>query len=209
MLFDFAEIDANERYKLLVSTVVPRPIAWITTQSADGTLNAAPYSFFNAFGADPPVLGVGVGRRPEGGLKDSGANIRECGEFVVNLVPEEAATQMNVTAIDFLPGESEFPEAGLTPVPSTHVAPPRLAESPVALECVKLQVVDIGANALVLGRIVALHVRDDAVLDAARHYIDTPKLNLIGRMHGRGWYTRTADQFQIRRIARKDWKAAE
>lgn len=212
MLFDFTELSAKDRYKLLVSTVVPRPIAWVVTQDLQGVLNAAPYSFFNAFANDPPVVVIGIGGRKPGDAKDTGGNIRLTGQFVVNLVAEENAPAMNVTAIDFGPEVDELREAGLHTLPSTKVAPPRIAESPVAFECERLVALELSNDrTLVLGRVLAMHVRDDAVLDPARCYIDTPKLNLVGRMHGAGVYARTADTFDMPRIAEKDWvkRAAE
>lgn len=212
MLFDFAELKTQDRYKLLVSCVVPRPIAWVVTQSEDGALNAAPYSFFNVFAPDPPIVCIGIGGRRAGDVKDTGANIRTTGEFTVCLVNQATAQAMNVTAIDFGPEVDELAEAGLTPVPSTRVRPPRIAESPVALECRRFTTLEIANDrALVLGEVVAMHIADHAVLDPARCYVDTPALDLIGRMHGAGWYTRTTDRFELPRIKPVDWvkRAAE
>jgi len=222
MLFDFTTIPARECYKLLVSTVTPRPIAWIVSQDAKGVNNAAPFSFFNAFAGDPPVVGIGIGSRRPGQAKDSRANIQETGQFVVNLVSEENAEKMNITSIEFDSGVDEIAEAGLTALPSVRVKPPRIAESPVAMECELMQIVELGESGLVLGRVVAMHVRDDLVLGASKHYtgagstwsppetgagstwspleIDTPKMKLIGRMHGSGWYARTSFLFQMPRI---------
>jgi flavin reductase (DIM6/NTAB) family NADH-FMN oxidoreductase RutF len=206
MLFDFDRLTEIERYKLLVSTIVPRPIAWVVTQDPQGRLNAAPYSFFNVFGGEPPLVVIGIGGRAPGDAKDTGNNIRRNGQFVVNLVGEDNAEAMNVTAIDFPPDVDELIEAGLTTAPSLHVAPPRIAESPVALECERFALMDLASDrTLVLGRVLAMHVRDDAVMDAAKCYIDTPALKLIGRMHGRGWYARTSDRFDMPRIAVADW----
>jgi len=214
MLFDFDRLSPENRYKLLVSTVVPRPIAWVVSVDLDGRVNAAPFSFFNAVSGDPPMVVVGIGGRGPGESKDTAVNIRNTPEFVVNLVSAESAAAMNVTAIDFGPEVRELEEAGLTPVASEKVKPPRIAESPVALECVRHVTVELGTDrSVVFGRVVAMHVRDAAVLDAAKCYIDTPKLDLIGRMHGRGWYARTRDQFEMPRIAVAEWerraKAAE
>lgn len=206
MLFNFADLSAKDRYKLLVSTIVPRPIAWVVTQDPAGVLNAAPYSFFNAFGEDPAVVVLGIGGRTEGSLKDTGGNIRRTGQFVVNLVAEENAAAMNVTAIEFGPEVDELAEAGLRTLPSARVAPPRIAESPVAFECERLLAMELANDrSLVIGRVLAMHVRDDAVLDAARCYIDTPRLNLVGRMHGGGGYVRTGDTFELPRIKAADW----
>jgi flavin reductase (DIM6/NTAB) family NADH-FMN oxidoreductase RutF len=206
MLFDFKEIPGKERYKLLVSTVTPRPIAWVVSQDAKGMLNAAPFSFFNVFSGDPAVVAIGIGNRKPGHAKDSRANIRETGEFVVNLVAEANAEAMNITGIEFDSGVDELEQAGLTPLPSVRVKPPRIAESPVALECELMQIIDLGESGLVLGRVVAMHVRDEFVLDAAKYYIDTPKMKLLGRMHGRGWYARTSDLFDMPRVPANEWK---
>lgn len=207
MLFDFASLSAKERYKLLVSTIVPRPIAWIVSLDRDGRANAAPFSFFNAFAGDPPVVGIGVGQHDPGRPKDTRRNIADTRQFVVNLVSEEVAGKMNITAIEFEAGVDEVSQAGLHTTSSVHVKPPRIAESPVAMECELLQIVELGpAAGLVLGRVLAMHVREDAVVDPARHYIDTDALKLIGRMHGSGWYTRTSDLFQMNRISLPDWQ---
>jgi flavin reductase (DIM6/NTAB) family NADH-FMN oxidoreductase RutF len=206
MLFDFDKIPGKECYKLLVSTVTPRPIAWVVSQDAKGVLNAAPFSFFNAFSGEPAVVAIGIGNRKPGLTKDSRANIEETREFVVNLVAEWNAEAMNITGIEFDPEVDELTEAGLTAVPSTKVKPPRIAESPVALECELMQIVELGEGGLVLGRVVAMHVHDEFVIDAANNYIDTPALKLIGRMHGRGWYARTSDLFDMPRIPVNQWK---
>ena len=206
MLFDFGKIPPREGYKLLVSTITPRPIAWITSLNAAGRLNAAPFSFFNVFSGDPPVVGIGIGSHEPGRAKDTRRNIRETKEFVVNLVSEDMAEAMNITAIEFEPEVNEIAEAELETIPSVHVKPPRIAASPVSMECALLQIVELGPdNALVLGRVLAMHVRDDLVLDPAKHYVDTPGLKLIGRMHGAGWYARTSDLFKMDRIPRGNW----
>jgi flavin reductase (DIM6/NTAB) family NADH-FMN oxidoreductase RutF len=210
MQFDFATIPAKERYKLLVSTLVPRPIAWIVSQNAGGELNAAPFSFFNAFAGNPPVVGIGIGSHEPGRAKDTRRNIKETGQFVVNLVSEEVAKLMNITAIEFEPLINELGEAGLTVAPSLHVKPPRIVESPVAMECELMQIVELGnESGLVLGQVVAMHVHDEMVIDAEKHYINTPALKLIGRMHGSGWYARTSHLFQMERIPRASWKPWE
>ena len=214
MLFECDKTTSENIYKLLVSTVVPRPIAWVTTQDVDGTVNAAPFSFFNAVSGNPPVVVFGIGGRGPGDVKDTGGNIRRTGQFVVNLVNNALAEQMNITAIDFPKEVNELSEAGLNIAPSSKLKPPRIAESPVAFECERLVVVEVGVDrAVVLGKVVAIHVADEFVLDPVRCYIDTPNLDLIGRMHGRGWYARTTDRFEMPRIDVTDWpvraKAAE
>jgi flavin reductase (DIM6/NTAB) family NADH-FMN oxidoreductase RutF len=209
MLFDFETLSPHERYKLLVSTVVPRPIAWVVTQDEQGRNNAAPYSFFNVFAEDPALVIIGVGGRAMKGVppeKDTATNIRTSREFVVNLVSAANGEAMNITAIDFPPGVDELIEAGLTTIASTRVKPPRIAESPVAFECERFTTLEIGHDrSLVLGRVVAMHIIEDAVMDAAKCYIDTPKLDLIGRMAGAGGYIHTRDAFEIARIKESDW----
>jgi flavin reductase (DIM6/NTAB) family NADH-FMN oxidoreductase RutF len=200
MIFDFDTLSTHDRHKLLISTVVPRPIAWVTTLNADGTVNAGPFSFFNVVCQKPALIsvGVGAGERGESDLKDTGQNIRRTGEFVVNLVGYANTPQMVLTAVNFEPGVSEVEKAGLETAASIKVAAPRLASSPVSLECQLHRTVDlVEGQVLVLGEVVAAHVRDDAVLDAGRCYIDTPRLDLVARMHGNGWYTRTTDWFQL------------
>ena len=208
MLFDFASIDAAHQYKLLISTIVPRPIAWIVSQDSRGRINAAPFSFFNAFSDDPPIVGIGIGSHKTGQPKDTRANILETRGFVVNLVSERLAEKMNITAIDFSSDINELTEAGLKTEPSVYVKPPRISEAPVAMECELFQIIGLGEEtALVLGRVLAMHIHDDAVVDAKKSHIDTPKLRLLGRMHGSGWYARTSDLFQMPRIKVEAWKS--
>ncbi len=205
-LFDFAVVPAKDRYKLIVSTVVPRPIAWVVTMDGSGQLNAAPFSFFNAFSSDPPVVGIGVGRHDPTRPKDTRRNIEDTKQFVVNLVSEEMAEAMNITSIGFGPEVNELAEAELDTRPSVHVKPPRIAGSPVAMECELMQIVDLGGDTgLVLGRVVAMHVREDAVLEDGKR-IDTAALKLIGRMHGSS-YTHTSELFQMERISPAEWWA--
>jgi flavin reductase (DIM6/NTAB) family NADH-FMN oxidoreductase RutF len=209
MLFDFTKISPREQYKLLVSTVTPRPIAWVVSQDQNGQLNAAPFSFFNVFSGNPAVVGIGIGSHESGRPKDTRRNIRDTGEFTVNLVSEEAAKAMNITAIEFEEGVDELAEAELKAVPSVHVRTPHIALSPVSMECKLLQVVELSTESdLVLGRVVAMHIHDGMVLDAHKCNIDTPKLKLIGRMHGAGWYARTSDLFRMDRIPRGEWTPA-
>lgn len=213
--FDFAILPAKEQYKLLLSTIVPRPIAWVVSQDRNGCLNAAPFSFFNAFAVDPPVVGIGIGSHDSdqphglGRPKDTRRNIRDTKEFVVNLVSEDMASAMNITAIEFGPSVCELSEAKIETRPSVHIKPPRIAGSPVAIECELMQIVDLGKDTgLVLARVLAMHIREDGILDAAKHYIDTPKLGLIARMHG-GWYARTSCLFQMNRISPVEWQNRE
>lgn len=205
MQFDFEAMKPGERYKLLLATVLPRPIAWITTRDTHGAVNAAPFSFFNVFGSDPATVGVGIGSKGPGEPKDTRANIRANEQFVVNLVPYALALEMRITSIAFPKGVEEPAEANLKLVPSEKVQVPRIAASPVSMECTFMQEVALGNFSLVLGRILTVHVQDHAVIDAARQYVDAEKLDLIGRMEG-GWYTRTTERFEMPNIPLEAWK---
>ena len=190
--------------------MLPRPIAWVVTLDPQGRRNAAPFSFFNVFGEDPAIVGIGIAGRAPGEAKDTARNIRDTGEFVVNLVSHANLGQMNITAIEGPPEVDEIAEAGLTVVPSVKVRPPRIAESPVALECRRFMLIDLGADrTLVLGEVLAMHVRDECVSDPARRYVDSPGLDLVGRMHGRGWYARTTELEDRPRIPVQDWRRPE
>jgi flavin reductase (DIM6/NTAB) family NADH-FMN oxidoreductase RutF len=209
MDFAAADLSPDRIYKLLVSTVMPRPIALVSTLAADGTVNAAPFSFFNVFSNAPPLLVLGVegNRRGDGRpYKDTGENIRRSGEFVVNLVSHALVEPMVVCAIDFPEGESEVAAAGLTTQPSKQIAVPRIAESPVSFECRTFSTMDLPFDrTIVTGEILHLHI-SDAAIDEKLH-VDADALDLVGRMHGAGWYTRTRDRFEAARIPLADWQA--
>jgi flavin reductase (DIM6/NTAB) family NADH-FMN oxidoreductase RutF len=197
MRFDLEEVGAANAYKLLAATVMPRPIAWVVTQDAAGAVNAAPYSFFNVMGPSPPTVALGIMADPERGFKDSARNILDTGEFVVNLVPERLVKAMNVTSVDAPRGVDELELAGLVTAPSARVKPPRIAESPVAFECVQLSSVVTGpSQVVIIGRVLTVHIADDCVLDARRAHIDTPKLDLVARSYGSD-YVRSHDTFSL------------
>lgn len=206
MEFDLRRLSGRDRYKLLAGAVVPRPIALVTTADERGRVNAAPFSFFNVMGSDPPLVTLGIGDRAGGVPKDSARNIEATKEFVVNLVDESMAQRMNVCAIDFPAGTDEIACAGLTCAAGSHVRPPRLAESRVALECREVQTVRIGANRVVIGEVLAMHVADDFI-DAERLHVRAEALGLIARMHGAGWYARTTDLFELPRMTLEQWEA--
>jgi flavin reductase (DIM6/NTAB) family NADH-FMN oxidoreductase RutF len=206
MLFDMEALPPQDRYKILAASVVPRPIAWVTTKSKAGIVNAAPFSFFNAMGADPPTVVIGIMAR-EARLKDTTTNIIDTGEFVVNLVSEANAEAMNITCIDAPPGVDELQLASLTAVPSRSVAPPRIGESPVSFECkILASLVTSPTQTIVVGRVVCAHIDDRFVLDAKRCHLDTPALQLIARMHGRGIYLRSSDRFEMDRPVWAEWQ---
>src|ERR1700743_3562284 len=195
MKFDFDSLTEDARYNLMRATVLPRPIAWVTSQDRNGVVNAAPFSFFNAFGTEPPTLAIGVGRNSPTKHKDTCLNIRATEEFVVNLVPFSGAEKMRASSMPFPSHVSEVSAVGLATSPSERVAPPRIAESPASFECKFIQEIRLGNFSLILGRIVMLHVRDEAVLDADRLHIDAANMDLIGRMEG-AQYTFTRDKFE-------------
>ena len=207
MEFDFTTLAADKRYKLMTAAITPRPIAWLTTLSSEGVRNAAPYSFFNMMGSEPPLVAIGLMRRPDGSYKDSAHNILTTSEFVVNLVSEADAAAMNFTCIDAPPDFDELKAADITTTPSSMVAPPRIASAPVSMECRLLQSVDAGRTTVALGEVLCFHIRDDLV-DLDRLRVDTPAMGLIARMHGAGFYTRCNDLFQLRRPTFSEWSAS-
>lgn len=204
MIIDPGAMPWRDAYKLMIGSIVPRPIAWVSTVSKEGVLNLAPFSFFTVVAADPMTLCFSPMRRgSDGSKKDTLVNIEETGEFVVNIVSEPLAERMNLTSTEFPAHVDEFAEAGLTPVPSVAVRPPRVGESLVAYECKLLQVVHVGearpgAGALVLGSVQRLYVADE-VTEEGR--IKLNLLNPIGRMAGND-YIRCTDLFTIQRPTR-------
>lgn len=200
MYFDFSRLAPQVRYNLMTATVTPRPIAWVTTISDCGQVNAAPFSFFNVMGQQPPTVAIGLMRQVKGGMKDTGANILQNGEFVVNLVPETLASAMNITCADYPAGVNELEKAKLTTLAAAQVRPPLIEGCPVAFECRSLSTVVTGPEQLVvIGQVLAAHIDKQFILDAEQGFVDTPELGLISRMHGGGWYARSTDLFQIER----------
>ncbi len=184
----------------MVGVIVPRPIAFVSTSSADGVANLAPFSFFTAVSANPPVICFSpMVRASDGAEKDTLRNIRATGEFVVNIVSEGIVVQMNLCAPEYPPQVDEFAKSGLTPAPSDFVAPPRVAESPVNMECKLVQIVEVSAKplggSLVLGEVLRFHIAD-ALFDNFK--IDPDLLRPVGRMGG-PTYTRTTDRFDLQR----------
>ena len=186
---------ADRAYPILASLVTPRPIAFVTTISPDGRVNAAPFSFFNLLGAKPPILAFAPGDRDNGTPKDTALNIRATHEFVVNLVDEAIAEAMNQCAASLPYGENELLHAGLHSAPSS-VVKPRIIEAPVSLECVEWDTLQVGDNRVVIGLIKRVHLRDE-LFDAEKKRIHTDKLFLIGRMASPHWYCRTRDRFEM------------
>jgi flavin reductase (DIM6/NTAB) family NADH-FMN oxidoreductase RutF len=196
--FDAAVLDAQTQYKLLIGSVTPRPIALVTTLGSQGP-NAAPFSFFNAIGSAPAMLMFSVGDK-EGGAKDTVANIREIPEFVIHIVSDAIKEKMNICAIDYPRGVNEIAEAGFTALASKKVRPPRLAEAPIAFECRLLQMLELGRQPyhVVIGEVVYFHYHEGIVDE--RFHVDVGKVNPIGRLAGRGGYTRITDRFEMPRL---------
>ncbi len=200
MLIDVSRAEPVEVYRTLISVITPRPIAWVTTVDSTGRVNLAPFSFFNVFGANPPVVVFSPALRPDGTKKDTLRNIEATGEFVLNAAVAELAEQVNLSSTELAPGESEAELADLMLVPALRVRPPRVAASPAHLECVLRQVLPIGAGPgaanLVMGEVVLIDVAD-RVLDE-RGRIDPLKLQTIARLGG-DYYCHTSDLFRMRR----------
>lgn len=200
MEFDLESQFADRAYPILASLVTPRPIAFVTTVRADGKINAAPFSFFNLLGADPPIVAFAPGNREDGTPKDTALNVRATHEFVVNLVDESIAEAMNKCAASLPYGENELEHAGLHAAPSSLVKPPRVAESPASLECVEWGTLQIGGNRVVIGVVKRLHLRDE-LFDAEKKRVRSEKFQVIGRMASPHWYCRTRDRFEMIRPA--------
>jgi len=204
MLLDFATLTPPVAYHWMTTTILPRPIAWVSTISADGKVNLAPFSFFQGVTANPPTLMFVPVNNRDGGKKDTVRNIELVPEFVVNLVPRGLAEAMNQTSALLPYGESEFEAFGIARAPSTRVRPPRVDGAPVAFECALHQIVHIGEGPLaanvIFGRILVAHVRDDVLGPGGQP--DARKLDLVGRMGGEG-YTTTRDTFAMARPDRR------
>jgi flavin reductase (DIM6/NTAB) family NADH-FMN oxidoreductase RutF len=200
MQIDVKQASRLEVYQALIRVVTPRPIAWVSSVDGRGRVNLAPFSFFNAFGSNPPVVVFSPVVKRDGGLKDTLRNVQETGQFVLSAAVEALAEQVNRTSQELPHGESEAEAAGLRLVPSVLVRPPRVADSPVHLECRVLQIVPIGAGPgaanLVIGEVLMFHI-DEAVLDD-RGQIDPRKLCTIARLGG-DFYCRSTDLFEMRR----------
>jgi flavin reductase (DIM6/NTAB) family NADH-FMN oxidoreductase RutF len=196
MELDLEKEYADRAYQILASLVTPRPIALVTTMDEQGRVNAAPFSFFNLFGANPPICAFAPGDRDDGTPKDTALNIRATHEFVVNLVDESIAEAMNQCAATLPHGVNELDQAGLHAAPSTVVKPPRILEAPASLECVEWGTLQIGGNRMVIGLIKRIHLRDE-LFDPEKKRVNTDKLLTIGRMASPHWYARTRDRFEM------------
>ena len=205
MELNINESDYSFSYKLMTNLIMPRPIAWITTVDAAGVVNAAPFSFFNMLGAEPPILAVGIGHRPGTHIpKDTALNIRSTGEFVVNLVSEELVEKMNECSVDFPNGMGEMEKVGLSCAPGRQIKPPRIAESPASFECRLVQHSVIGENLVFIGQIVHLWIADD-IYDAEKKHVRGEAFNPVGRMGAPATYVRSRDRFNMPRQNYQQW----
>jgi flavin reductase (DIM6/NTAB) family NADH-FMN oxidoreductase RutF len=200
MLLDFSVLPPRDAYAWMISTILPRPVAWVSTQSAEGKTNLAPFSFFQGVTSNPPTLMFVPVNTRDGVRKDTVRNIEQVPEFVVNLVSFALAEQMNATSAMLPYGESEFETFGIAAAASQRVRPPRVAAAPVAFECTLDRFVQIGEGPLaanvVFGRIQLAHVSDSVLGDRGKP--DPAKLDLIGRMGGET-FTRTHERFDLKR----------
>ncbi len=196
MELDFTGAHADRAYPILASLVTPRPIALVTSLGPDGVVNAAPFSFFNVLGAEPPIVGFCPGDRDDGTPKDTARNVRAMHEFVVNLVDEDLVEAMNKTAASLPYGVSELAYAGLRTAPSSVVKAPRIAEAPASLECVEWGTLQIGDNRLIIGLVKRVHLRDE-LIDPATLRIRSENFHAVGRMASPHWYCRTRDRFEM------------
>jgi flavin reductase (DIM6/NTAB) family NADH-FMN oxidoreductase RutF len=195
-------ISPDAAYHWMVASIVPRPIAWVSTLNEDGSANLAPFSFFTGVGSDPPTCLFCAGRKGRvevGDRKDTWANVQRTGEYVIHIVSDALAQQMNLTSKEYPHGFDEFAVAGVTKAPSERVTPPRVLEAPVAMECRLLQIHEVGepddGTAVIIGEVLFWHVHDDVVTGGR---IDAGKLDAVGRMGG-ALYTRTRDRFDMPR----------
>lgn len=200
MILDPADCDAQTLYKLLTGSIVPRPIGWISTLDREGRPNLAPFSYFSAVSAKPPHLLFCPGMHGPGRPKDTLRNVREGGEFVVNIVTEALAEAMNLSAATVAAGVSEFDLAGVTPLSSSKVRPPRVGESPIHFECRVVHIYDVGEHpgggSVVIGEVVAMHFLESVLI--GRDKVDLERLRPIGRLAGRS-YARVSDTFEMTR----------
>ena len=203
--YDPNTLAQRDRYKLLISLVIPRPIALVTTLGPTGIVNAAPFSFFNLFSETPPLAVLGLQSKPEGGLKDTSAHIRDRGEFVINLVDEALGAQMNQCAVDFPPEISEIDVAKLTTRPSEKVKTPRIAEAPAALECRHYTTLEVSAQRrLAIGEVVHIHVRE-GIWDNDKMRIDMKQYRPLARLFG-NFYASLSEPFAHVRKSYEEWE---
>jgi len=201
MHIDPSRQSAADNYSLLTNLVIPRPIAWVTSVSAGGVINLAPFSFFNAVGGDPLYVVISVGLRDDGSPKDTARNITSGSGFVIHLVTEELMGQMTISAADFPPEISELGPSGLKTIPSLRISAPRLEAAQVGLECELHQSVPLGGNTLFIGKVVMFHVAD-SLIDDKQHITGFAP---VARLGSPSMYCRSTDRFPLPRISYAQW----
>jgi flavin reductase (DIM6/NTAB) family NADH-FMN oxidoreductase RutF len=206
--FSLRDLSPHDRYKLLCGVVVPRPIALVTTLDANGAVNAAPFSFFNVFSENPPLVVLGLQHNADRSPKDTTRNVQRDGEFVVNMVDEALASSMNDCAVDFPSGESEVTALGLAVSPSVDVRVPRLAAAPFSLECKRNVSLVFGpGRELLVGEVLRIHARE-GLLDTEGMYVDLAAYRPIGRLFG-NLYTYQRESFAMDRENHSQWQARQ
>jgi len=207
MEFDFEVLEKEARYKLLCAFVAPRPIALVTTISTSGANNAAPFSFFNVFGDEPPVIILGIQDRPDGRPKDTTKNIKDTGEFVVHMVDRQLGKAMVECGVEFSPEVDELSETGLHLVPSVKVKPGRIVDAPVAMECRFEKAVEYVGRSIIFGRVVHMQVRNDCI-DPETLYVNSDVYQPIARLHADN-YIVSNDQFEIYKPTLEEFRAQQ
>jgi len=206
--YDLAAMKQHDRYKLLISLVIPRPIALVTTLGPTGIVNAAPFSFFNIFSEDPPLAVLGLQSKPNGSLKDTSAHIRDQGVFVINLVDEALGQQMNQCAVDFPADVSEIEAAKLNLLPSKKIKVPRIAEAPASLECRHFTTLEVSAmRRLAIGEIVHVNVRED-IWDPVKMRVNMKAYHPLARLFG-NFYASLGEPFTHVRQSYDEWAAGQ
>jgi flavin reductase (DIM6/NTAB) family NADH-FMN oxidoreductase RutF len=206
--YDPTTLDGHDRYKLLISLVIPRPIALVTSVGPTGVVNAAPFSFFNLFSEEPALAVLGLQTRPDKSLKDTSAHIRERGEFVINLVDEALGEQMNQCAVDFPPEVSEIDAAKLNLLPSERIKTPRIKEAPASFECRHYTTLEVSATRrLAIGEILHVHVRE-GLWDTEKMRIDMTKYRPLARLFG-NFYASLGEPFTHVRQSYEEWLAGQ
>ena len=194
--FDLTGRAPDRIYALLAGLITPPPIAWVTTLDELGRVNAAPFSFFNLLGVNPPVVALGIGDKDDGTPKDTAKNITATGEFTINLVDEPRAASMVATAAELPHGENELAKTGVPTAPGRQVRCPRIDSAPASLECRLLQELRVGENRILLGEVIAVHTRPGLV-NPGNLRVNSAEHALIGRLHSPDGYCRTTDRFAI------------
>lgn len=200
MIINPKEIAKQDRYKLIIGSILPRPIAWVSTMDGEGRLNLAPFSYFSAVCTQPMTLLFSAGILPNGEKKNTWRNVEKVPEFVINICNEETAEAMNLSATVLPYGESEFEWAGVTPVSCEVIGVPRVAEAPISFECLLQRIVTVseepGGGAAIFGEVQRIHIREDIYQDG---YVNLDALKPIGRLAGNS-YTRIENRFDMQRV---------